>query len=68
MKTTNRRPWPSLPALKEHGLAHTGKKAELVQRLAETSKTISRAGGIILSDESLKAKKVSLEQYRLVVY
>ena len=46
--------------LKERGLPHTGKKAELVQRLEDTSKTISRAGEATTpSDDSHKTSEVS---------
>lgn len=47
--------------LKERGLPHTGKKAELVQRLEEPNKTISQAEGPAAAAEAQKVNTVSLE-------
>jgi SAP domain len=47
--------------LKDLGLPHTGKKAELVQHLDDTSKTISRAGEAVKVGEPKKADEVSEE-------
>jgi SAP domain len=50
--------------LEDRGLPHTGKKAELVQRLDETSKTISRAGEAVKAGKSQQADEVSEESKR----
>lgn len=44
--------------LKERGLPSRGRKAELVQRLEETTKTISRAGKAVMAGNAGKADKV----------
>jgi SAP domain len=44
--------------LKERGLPHTGKKAELIQRLADTTRTITQAGEATMAGKSEAADNV----------
>ena len=52
--------------LKERGLPHTGKKAELVQRLDVTQETISRAGEASTAADTHIAKKVGQKPFRVI--